>query len=62
MVADGLEMVEFQAGQAIFEQGEAGDKFFIIREGTGERLAWLVHTYGWLYESCMGSAHPWLAM
>lgn len=35
VVAEGLEMVEFQAGQAIFEQGEAGDKFYIIREGTG---------------------------
>ncbi|KAI7838861.1 hypothetical protein COHA_007362 [Chlorella ohadii] len=34
VVAEGLEMVEFQAGQAIFEQGEAGDKFYIIREGT----------------------------
>lgn len=35
MVAEGLEMVEFQAGQAVFEQGEAGDKFYIIKEGTG---------------------------
>lgn len=39
VVAEGLEMVEFQAGQPIFAQGEAGDKFYIIREGTGELAA-----------------------
>lgn len=35
VVADALELVEFQAGQAVFRQGEAGDRFYVIREGTG---------------------------
>ncbi|KAL4451289.1 hypothetical protein ABPG77_009361 [Micractinium sp. CCAP 211/92] len=34
VVADALELVEFQAGQAVFRQGETGDRFYLIREGT----------------------------
>lgn len=50
MVAEGLEMVEFQAGQTIFAQGEPGDKFFVIREGTGA-----LQTYkGCSWEGCAG--------
>lgn len=37
VVADALELVEFQAGQAVFRQGETGDRFYLIREGTGGR-------------------------
>lgn len=35
MVAEGLEMVEFRAGQEVFCQGDPGDRFYIVREGTG---------------------------
>ena len=35
MVADALDLVEFKAGVAVFTQGEAGDKFYCIKEGTG---------------------------
>ena len=35
MVADALEMQEFRAGQAVFRQGEAGQRFYILKEGTG---------------------------
>ena len=37
MVADALDLVEFKAGEAVFAQGEAGDKFYCIKEGTGGR-------------------------
>ena len=37
MVAEGLELVEFQAGQEVFAQGDAGDRFFLVKEGTGAR-------------------------
>ena len=34
LVADALEMVEFEAAHVVFRQGDAGDKFYIIKEGT----------------------------
>jgi hypothetical protein len=37
VVADALDLVEFKAGEAVFAQGEAGDKFYCIKEGTGGR-------------------------
>ncbi|EFN52025.1 hypothetical protein CHLNCDRAFT_54794 [Chlorella variabilis] len=34
VVADALELVEFGAGEAVFGQGEAADRFYLLREGT----------------------------
>ena len=34
MVADALELVSFADKEAVVKQGEAGDDFFIIVEGT----------------------------
>lgn len=39
MVAEGLQMVEFRAGQQVYGQGDPGDRFYIVREGTGEAAA-----------------------
>ena len=35
MVAEALELAEFGAGEAVFRQGEPGDRFYCIKEGTG---------------------------
>lgn len=36
VVADALELVEFRAGDRVFGEGEAGDRFYLMREGTGK--------------------------
>jgi CRP-like cAMP-binding protein len=33
-VADALELDEYEAGDAIYRQGDIGDRFYLIREGT----------------------------
>ena len=33
MVAEALEMVEFRAGEVVFQEGDAGDRFYVLREG-----------------------------
>lgn len=35
MVAEALGLLEFAAGGVCFEQGEAGDKFYVVKEGVG---------------------------
>ena len=47
MVADALEMQEFRAGQAVFRQGEAGQRFYILKEGTGA-VGWWVGWWWWV--------------
>ena len=34
IVADALVLEEFEAGEVIYRQGDAGDRFYIIKEGT----------------------------
>ena len=68
MVADALELVEFQAGQKVFRQGEAGDRFYVIREGTGGVVEERVRLGGWELRvgfhssfegaSCLGAGGP----
>jgi hypothetical protein len=36
VMAEALEMEEYESGQIILEQGAVGDKFYIIKEGKGE--------------------------
>ena len=33
LIASALEPVEFRAGQSIFQQGERGERFYIVQEG-----------------------------
>ncbi|GAB4820005.1 hypothetical protein N2152v2_007051 [Parachlorella kessleri] len=33
-VAEAMEMVEYKAGEVIFRQGEMGEKFYVVKEGT----------------------------
>ena len=34
IVADALVLEEFETGEVIYRQGDAGDRFYIIKEGT----------------------------
>lgn len=33
-MTEALEVVEYEAGDRIYRQGDIGDRFFLIREGT----------------------------
>lgn len=33
LVADAMELVEFQSGKVVFRQGDEGDKFYLIKSG-----------------------------
>ena len=47
VVADALELVEFGAGEAVFGQGEAADRFYLLREGTGGWAGCACACAGW---------------
>lgn len=57
MVADAMEMIEYKAGEMVFKQGEIGDKFYIVKEGSSMCL--LQSEIVVVFLAAMESSYSW---